>query len=161
GVERGAAVGRRNDDGDTGFADVHVAEAMDNGNGANIPGLSDKNSNLFQLLERHRIVGFVDQMKRALSFGVVPNNALANTNRTVLGTEHLTRNLLCIDRLPGDLIQLILPTDRQNIRPDISTTHRRKNSEFISFTDSGTALDVFFIEGRQYNRAIFFNSRIP
>src|SRR6266852_9139003 len=48
GVECGSTMGRCNNDGDAGFADVEMAQAMDHGDAIDIPGLANENADLFQ-----------------------------------------------------------------------------------------------------------------
>ena len=113
GVERGTAMGGSDDDGDAGFADIQMAETVDDGNAADLPGLANEYADLFELLQSHRLVTLVHKMQRPLPFRIVPNDAFENANRAIFGTKHFARDLLRIDRIARDLIQLAGPADRQ------------------------------------------------
>src|SRR5882672_7751280 len=127
GVEGGAAVAGGDDNGDAGFADVEMPKTVDHGDSVDVPGLANEDADLFQFLECHRFVGFVNQMQRALPFRVVTNHALENTNRAVFASQHPARDLLGIDRVPSDLVDLARPADEKRIRLNFASTHGWEN----------------------------------
>src|SRR5205085_265496 len=68
GIEGCAAMGGRYDHSDTGLADVQMAQSVDHGNVADVPGLPHEAPDLLELLQSHRLIGFIDKMQRAFAF---------------------------------------------------------------------------------------------
>src|SRR5205823_808554 len=68
GVEGCAPMSGCDDHSDAGLTDVELAQAVDHGNAVDIPGLPHEDSDLFELLQSHCLVGFIDQMQGTFAF---------------------------------------------------------------------------------------------
>src|SRR5262252_4670381 len=137
-----------------------MTQSMDDGNGADLPRLSNEYPNLFEFLQRHRLVSFVYKMQCALPLRIIPNDAFKDADCPVLGTKHLTRNILGIDSIACDLIELARAADRQNSRFDVSAADRWKDGKLVPVVDVRILINIFLINCRQNNRPVVLYSRI-
>ena len=126
GIKGRPTVGGRHYDGHRGFSDLHPTQAMNDGDRIDLPDLTDRLADSAELLKRHALVCFVNQVTRRLALGIVPNHAFEHTDSAIVTRQQLARDLLRVNRLARYLVELVRPSDRQVFR-----LHRARKSAGI------------------------------
>ena len=93
GVERGAAVRRRDDDRDAGLADFHMTQSVNDRDAADVPGGTHELPDFLHCLERHRLVGLILEISCRLSLRVVSHDAFEDAERAIFRSkDHAPRS---------------------------------------------------------------------